>query len=324
MATRRLFLASLALSGAFGLIAPAYAQDWPQRPVKILVPYAAGGNSDVMARIVAQRLSEVLGQQFIVENRVGSNGALATEAVARSAPDGYTLLWAVLPPLAIQPALAKTPYDPVKDFAPITAVGTNPFVLLVNKTVPVTTVTEFIDHVRKQPGRMNYAVGAVGSVTHLAMASFLKRAGLEMTSVAYRGNAPALADVVAGHVPTMFSNLSDALPQAAAGTIRLLAVSSTQRAPQIPNVPTVSESGFPGYDMITWNGLMAPAGTPAAIVDRIAAEVAAGVKDAKFAERLVGIGVDPLGNSPKEFAAMVAADVVQWADAVTTVGIKSQ
>jgi tripartite-type tricarboxylate transporter receptor subunit TctC len=324
MATRRLFLASIALFGAFGLSAPAYPQDWPQRPVRILVPYAAGGNSDVMARIVAQRLSEVLGQQFIVENRVGANGAIATEAVARSAPDGYTLLWAPLPPLVIQPALAKTSYDPVKDFAPITAVGTNPFVLLVNKTIPATTVAEFIDHVRKQPGKINYAVGAVGSVTHLAMASFLKRAGLDMPSVVYRGNAPALADVVAGHVPTMFSNLSDALPQAAAGTIRLLAVSSTQRAPQIPNVPTVSESGFPGYNMITWNGLMAPAGTPAAIVDRVAKEVATACKDPKFIERLVGIGVDPLGNSPKEFAAMIAADVPQWAEAVTTAGVKSQ
>jgi len=324
MATRRLFLVSLALTGAFSLIGQAYAQSWPERPVRILVPYAAGGNSDVMARIVAQRLSEVLGQQFVVENRLGANGAIATEAVARSAPDGYTLLWGVLPPIAIQPALTKTSYDPVKDFVAISAVGTNPFVLLVNKNVPVKTVAEFVDHVRKQPGKITYAVGSIGSVTHLAMAMFLKRAGLDMPNVAYRGNAPALADVVAGHVPTMFSNLSDAMPQAAAGAIRLLAVSSAQRAPQIPDVPTVSESGFPGYNMITWNGLMAPAGTPAAIVERIAAEVAKACKDPKFAERLVSIGVDPLGNSPKDFAAMIAADVPQWAEAVTTAGVKSQ
>jgi tripartite-type tricarboxylate transporter receptor subunit TctC len=152
MATRRLLVASLVLSGVCGLIGPAFAQEWPQKPVRILVPYAAGGNSDVMARIVAQRLSEVLGQQFVVENRLGANGALASEAVARSAADGYTLLWAVLPPIAIQPALAKTAYDPVKDFAPITAVGTNSFVLVVNKNMPVTTVAEFVDHIRSQPG----------------------------------------------------------------------------------------------------------------------------------------------------------------------------
>jgi tripartite-type tricarboxylate transporter receptor subunit TctC len=244
--------------------------------------------------------------------------------VARSPADGYTLLWAVLPPLVIQPAMAKTSYDPVKDFAAISAVGTNPFVLVVNKGLPVKTVAEFVDYVRGRPNQLNYAVGAVGSVTHLAMALFLKRAGLEMTNVNYRGNAPAMADVVAGHVPTMFSNLSDALPHAASGAIRLLAVSSEKRAAQIPDVPTVSESGFPGFNMITWNGLMAPAGTPGAIVDRIATEISIAVKDRRFVERLVNFGVDPLGNSPDKFAAMVAADVVQWAEAVQIAGIGSQ
>ncbi|HKA71732.1 MAG TPA: tripartite tricarboxylate transporter substrate binding protein [Xanthobacteraceae bacterium] len=324
MVPRRLFLTLVTSLCVLGLSAAAQAQEWPQRPLRILVPYAAGGNSDLMARIVAQRLSESLKQQVVVENRLGANGALATEAVARAPADGYTLLWAVLPPLVLQPAIAKTPYDPVKDFVPITAVGTNPFVLVVNKSLPAHNVADFVSYVRARPNQLAYAVGTVGSVTHLAMALFLKRAGLEMTNVAYRGNAPALADVVSGQVPTMFSNLSDALAHVDGPAIRLLAVSGKQRAAQIPDVPTISESGYPGYDMITWNGLMAPAGTPRTIIDRLAKEVASAVKDAKFAERLVTFGVDPLGNRPDEFAAMIASDIPQWSEAARIAGIKPQ
>ena len=236
---RRLCIPLLAAAAVvFG--APAQAQDWPQRPVRIIGPYAAGGNADVLARLTAQRLSEAFGQQFMVENRVGGNGVIAAEAVARAAPDGYTLMWGVLPPVAIQPAMTKVPYDPIKDFAPISVVGTNPFVLVVNKDVPAKSVKEFIAWVKSQPGKLSYAEGAVGSLTHLAMALFLKRAGIEMTNVSYRGNAPALTDVVAGHVPTMFSNVSDALPQIQAGSIRALAVSSDTRVPQLPDVPTVA------------------------------------------------------------------------------------
>ena len=322
MVPRRSFLTLVTSLCMLGLSVAAQAQEWPQRPLRIIVPYAAGGNSDLMARMVAQRLGETFRQQVVVENRLGANGALATEAVARSPADGYTLLWAVVPPLVIQPALTKTPYDPVKDFAPISAVGTNPFVLVVNKNLPASNVVEFVKYVRARPNELTYAVGTVGSVTHLAMALFLKRAGLDMPYTAYRGNAPALADVVAGHVPTMFSNLSDALAHVDGAAIRLLAVSGKQRAKQIPDVPTISESGYPGYDMITWNGLMAPAGTPKAIIDRIANDVAAAVKEPKFAERLVSFGVDPLGNRPDEFAAMIASDIPQWSEAVQIAGIK--
>jgi tripartite-type tricarboxylate transporter receptor subunit TctC len=300
------------------------AQSWPQRTVKILVPYAAGGNSDGIARIVAQRLGEKLGQSVIVENRVGANGALAADAVARAAPDGYTLLWAVTPPMTIGPAMAKVAYDPIKDFAPISIVGSNAFVLLVNKDFPPKSVAEFIAYVRGQKDKMPYAEGSAGSLTHLAMAVFLKRAGLDMTNVSYRGNAPALTDVIAGHLQVMFSNVSDALPQAASGAVRLLAVSSDKRAPQIPEVPTVAESGFPGFNVLTWNGLVAPAGTPKAIVERVAHEIAEAVKDPKFVERLETYGVDPVGNTPEEFAKTIAADVALWADAVKMTGLAYQ
>ena len=303
---------------------PVAAQDWPQRPVKIIVPFAPGGNADGMARMLAQRLGEVFGQQFVVENRTGAGGAIAVEAVARAPADGTTLLWGVQPQIVILPAMTKVPYDPVKDLVPISVLATNPFVLVVNGALPVKSVKEFVDYVRGQPQKLSYAISGLGSVAHLSMALFLKRAGLDMTPVAYRGNAPAMADVVAGHVPTMFSSLADALPQAASGGIRILAVSGEQRVAQIPDVPTVAEAGYPGFKVITWNGLMAPAGTPKAIVDRIAAEMARAVKDPKFAERLTAFGVDPLGNTPGEFAALIAREIPLWAEAVDLAGVKSQ
>ncbi len=323
MRPRTIILLALAILVSLAASA-AQAQGWPQKPVRILVPYAAGGNSDGMARIVAQRLGDRLGQTFIVENRAGANGAIASEAVARAAPDGYTLLWAVTPPLTISPAMSKVSYDAVKDFAPISVLGTNAFVLLVNKDFPAKSVREFIAYVRAQPNKMAYAEGSAGSLTHLSMALFLKRAGLDMTNVSYRGNAPALTDVIAGHLPVMFSNVSDALPHAASGAVRLLAVSGDRRAPQIPDVPTVAESGFPGFNVITWNGLAAPAGTPKPIVDAMAAEIARAVKDPAFVERLQSYGVDPVGNSPAEFAAMIAADVALWAEAVKGAGLAAQ
>ena len=312
----------LAASNAFG--AQAQAQPWPSRTVRIVVPYAAGGNSDVMARVVAQRLTEAFGQTFIVENRVGANGALAADTVIRSGPDGYTLLWAITPPMTIAPAMSKLNYDPIKDFAPISAVAINGFVLVVNKDFPPKTLAEFIAYVKAQKEKMSYAEGTAGSVTHLSMALFAKRAGLDMTNVSYRGNAPAMNDVIAGHLKTMFSNLSDALPQAAAGTIRMLAVSTAQRAPQAPDVPTIAESGFPGFNVVTWNGLAAPAGTPREIIDKIAGEIGRAVKDPQFADRLKAAGADPLGNTPDEFAAMIKADTATWADAVAVTGLKAQ
>lgn len=316
----RMLLASLAIFAISGLSHPAQSQDWPQRPVKIVVPFAPGGNADGMARMVAQRFNDVFNQQFVVENRTGAGGAIAVEGVARSPADGLTLLWGVQPQIVILPAMTKVPYDPVKDLAPISVLGTNPFVLVVNGKLPVKTVPEFVTYVRAQPGKPSYGSSGLGSVAQLAMALFLKRANLEMTAVHYRGNAPALADVIAGHVPAMFSSLADALPHAASGAVRLLAVSGAKRASQIPDVPSIAETGYPGYNVVTWNGLMAPAGTPKPIVDKIAAEMARAVKDAKFAERLIAYGVDPLGNSPAEFTQLIAAEIPLWIEAVNLAG----
>ncbi len=217
---------------------------WPQRPVTIIVPFAAGGNTDGFARMAGQRLGEAFGQAFIVENRPGASGAIAADLVAKAQPDGYTLFLAALPVMAVVPAVNKVRYNSLKDFAPISNIATNPFALVVNKDLPVTTLQGFVDYVRAHKGNMSYGSAGVGSLNHLSMALFLKQAGLEMIHVPYKGNAPALADVVAGHVQAMFSNLSDALPQTNGGNVRMIAVSSQQRSPLAKDVPTVAEFGL--------------------------------------------------------------------------------
>jgi len=320
MQARRFLLVSLAIFAALSLARPAQCLDWPDKPVRIIVPFAAGGNNDIIARIIAQRLGEVFGQQFVVDDRPGASGTIAAQATARAPADGYTLLFANVSVIAIAPAMMRTAYDPVKDFAPICNIGTYPVVLVVHPSTPVTNVAGFVDYVRRQPVKLAYATSGPGSLSHLGMAMFLKRAGLDMTPVMYRGGAPALGDVIAGHVATYFANLPVAVPQGESGALRLLAVSTEKRAPQIPDVPTFIESGFPGFKILTWNGLMAPAGTPRAIIDRIATEISLAVQDRKFAELLVKNGIDPLGSGPEDFAATIAADVALWGEAVRIAG----
>jgi tripartite-type tricarboxylate transporter receptor subunit TctC len=320
----KLIAALLPMLAVLLAIPSAQAQSWPNKPVTVVVPYAAGGNTDGIARMISQRLSEALGQQFVVENRGGGGGALAADFVARAQPDGYTLFVTAAPVFAIVPKMMKVKYDPLQNFAPISNIATNPFVLVVNKDIPVKSVAGFVAYVKEQKNKLSYGSAGQGSLMHLSMALFLKAAGIDMIHVPYKGNAPALSDVIAGHVPAMFSNLSDALPQIAAGSVRPLAVSGSKRAPQIPDVPTVAESGYPNFNAITWNGLVAPAGTPKEIVEKVAREVAAAVGDTKFVEKLAGYGVDPLGNTPEEFSRMIAADVATWAAALEAAGIQQQ
>lgn len=318
------FAAALALIAVLGVARTAQSQDspasWPQKPVRIVTPFAAGGNTDGNARIIAHHLGEAFGQQFIVDYRPGASGAIAAETVARSPADGYTLFLAALPQLAIVPALVKTSYDPAKDFVPISNVGTNPFVLVVHPSLPAKTLPEFIEHARRQNGKLAYAASGAGSLSHIAMALFVKRAAMEMVPVTYKGGATPLTDVLAGHVPSYLTSVSGVLPHTARSALRPIAVSGRQRASQMPDVPTFIEAGFPGFTILTWNGLLAPAGTPKEIVDRIAQEVARAAKDPKVAGRLAANGVDPLGDSPQEFAATIAADIVFWADAVKEAG----
>jgi tripartite-type tricarboxylate transporter receptor subunit TctC len=316
----------LFLAAAVLMASAAQAQTWPQRPVKLLVPFAAGGNIDVMGRLAAARLSEALGQQFIVENRVGGNGSIAAQEVARAAPDGYTLFWAPTSVIATFPAITKVNYDPVKSFAPVSLFTVAPQMLVTNPKFPPTSVAEFVTHVKAQKEKLAYAGGGgPGSSSNLIMAIFLKRAGLEMTNVSYRGTAPAMTDLIAGHIPTMFVPISEALPQGRANLIRMLAVSSRTRSLEAPDVPTLAEQGFPGFHMVSWTGLMAPANTPKDIVERMSGELARALKDAGFVEQIRKAGNEPAHDaSPAEFAAFIAQEIALWGEAVKVAGVTLQ
>jgi tripartite-type tricarboxylate transporter receptor subunit TctC len=319
---RRVLRVTLACLCLLGLVGSASAQSWPDRPIKLLVPFAAGGNIDVTGRLVAARLSEALGQQMVVENRVGGGGIIAMEAIQRAAPDGYTLLWASTNVMAIVPATNKVKYDPVKDFAPISQLGSSPQVLLVNAKVPAKTVAEFVAYAKAQAQPLAYGGGGgPGSASNLIMALFLNRADLKMTSVSYRGTAPALTDVIGGQIPTTFVPISEAVAQATNPNIRLLAVSSGQRSERLPDVPSIAET-YPGYNAVSWTGMLAPAGTPKAIIDKIAGEMARAAKDPKFIALLRDNGIDPAIEGPEKFAALIAAEIPNWAKAVDIAGVK--
>lgn len=311
-----------ALLGALLALASfsAQAQQWPARNVRIIVPFPAGGNTDSIARIAADHLTQKLAQPFVVENRPGAGGAIAAEAVARAPADGYTLFLAALPQLAILPAIAKVPYDPVKDFAPVSIIGRNMFALALHPSVPAKSLREFVDHVKSKSERLPYASAGAGTVSHLSVALLLHRAGIDMLNVPYKGGPPALADVIAGHALLYFGNLTEITPQARAGKVRVIAVSGDRRAALLPDVPTVAEQGFPGYRTETWNSLVAPAGTPAAIIKRLADEIAVATRDPAVIAKLDAIGVEPVGNSPAEFAQVLEADIRTWGEAARISG----
>jgi tripartite-type tricarboxylate transporter receptor subunit TctC len=278
--------------------------------------------TDSLARITAEWLSQRLGQPVIAENRPGASGAIAAEFAARADPDGYTLFSAATPQLSIVPHVQKISYDPLKDFAPISIVGTNPFALGCNANLPPNTLKEFVEHVKARPGQLSYASPGTGSVGHLSMALFLARAGLKMEAVLYKGGGPAMVDVLAGHVPCYFGNLNELIPHAGTGRMKLYAVSGATRAAQLPNVPTVAEQGYPGFRTVTWNGYVAPANTPREVIERVAREIGAACKDATFAGRLNKIGVDPVCSTPAEFSQAIRDDLQTWKEAVQAAGMK--
>lgn len=332
MLSRRLLLGSAAAGTLLATVGPAWSQassqpssqNWPQQRVRIILPFAPGGNADFIIRVIADRLAQRFGQPFVVESRPGAAGAIAAETVARAEADGYTLLLGSPSQISITPLLTRTAYDPVTDFAPISVIGTNPKVWAVPAALPVATFPEFVDYVRKRPDQFAYADAGAGSIAHLSTALVLKRTGLRMFRVSYKGNAPSTTDLVAGRVSVSFTNLSAVLPYFTDRSLKLLAVANERRSPLIPTVPTFAEAGFPGIVILTWNGLMAPAGTPRVIVDRIAGEVASAVKDPAIAERLASGGVDPVGNTPDEFASLIAADISLWKEAIKIAGMEAR
>jgi tripartite-type tricarboxylate transporter receptor subunit TctC len=308
-----------------GVVAPVGSQSlWPERPVRVIVPFPPGGLTDGIARLIGQQLGESLGHPFVLENVGGAAGAIAASMVARAPADGYTLLIASLTQFAILPAMEAVAYDPIKDFTPVSNIAIAPFVLMINAAIPVHTVKEFVDYVRINPGRATYASGGVGSVSHLSMALFLKRAGIEMIHVPYKGGAPAIGDLMAGNVAAYFGTRTDAIQQLHGGAIRLLAVSDDMRSVQLPAAPTLAECGYPDFRTIAWNGLAAPAGTPAAIIGKVADAVRAATGRGEFVRRLNQIGVDPVADGPQAFAATIEADIPRWAEAVRASGARLQ
>jgi len=303
--------------------ATALAQAWPQRPVKVVVPFAAGGNTDAQARIMAESLRVAFGQPFVVENRAGASGAIAAEFVARAPADGYTLFFAASPQISTVPLVQKVNYDPLRDFAPISIVGINPFVLGVHVSVPAKSLREFVEYAKSRPGQLNYGSAGAGTLIHLSSELFLARAGLRMAHVPYKGGGPAVTDLVAGQVQMVLGNPSDFIQQAKGGRIVLLGVSSARRAPKLPEVPPIADT-YPGFDIVTWNGFLAPAATPQAIVEQLAKEVARAVREPVTAQRLEGIGVDPVGNTPAEFTEFIRRDAPLWREAVNAAGIKPE
>jgi tripartite-type tricarboxylate transporter receptor subunit TctC len=315
----RRWFASLAV--ALTLLPGAHAQPkWPERPVRIVVPYAAGGNTDAIARLASERLTNAFGTQFIVDNRAGAGGAIAAEFVSKAAPDGYTLFVAALSQFGPVPLTQKVNYNPLKDFAPISNIGANGFVIATHSSVPVKTIREFIDYVKARPNQLNYGSGGSGSLTHLAAALFLQRAGVQMVHVPYKGGAPALADTLAGQVQMYAGSPSELIPHAKTGKINLLGISSSQRNAQLPDVPTIAET-LPGFKSTTWNGLLAPAGTPQPVINAMAAEMAKAFKDPVFLDKLARLGLDPVPGSPQEFGDSIRGDYAMWRDVIKSVGL---
>src|SRR5258708_8238394 len=277
----------LGLTWGLGLAwaGPAAAENWPQKPVKLVVPFAAGGNSDGVARLIAQPLSQAFNQQFVVEDRPGANGVIASEYVARASPDGYTLLMATTAQMAVAPDIGKVLYAPAKDFAPVWAVSQSAFVIAINKTIAATNLREFIDYVKDRPGKLAYGSGGVGSLSHLTSALFLKKAGLDMVHVVYKGGAPATVDLLAGQLPMTAQNFSDLLPHVGSPDIRLLAGSTLNRTPFLPPLPPLHQSRYPAFYTLTPTALLSPAQTPPEIVERLRPACAPPRPDPKLLER---------------------------------------
>ena len=317
------FAILLALCLPLCLASPLQAQDWPTRPLKIIVPYAAGGNTDAIARLLAPRLAELLGQAVTVENKAGGGGMIAADFVAKAPPDGYTLLMSSTGPHVVMPALApKIPYDPVKDFAPVSNVGNNALVLLVHPGVPAKNVAELIALLKREPDKWSVGSGGIGSTTHMSGELFKSIAGVSMTHIPFKGGAPLAVAALGGEVPISFNNMFDALPHMKAGKLRGLAVTSAKRQAQAPDLPTLAESGLPGYELGPWNGVVAPAKTPPEIVNRLSSMIQKIVREPAFQSRLNDIGSVAIGDTPEQFRAYIAVELTRWSKVVRDSGTK--
>ena len=304
------------------LALPVAAQNYPTRAVRLVVPSSPGGGTDISARILAPQLTQFLGQQVVVENRPGAGTMIGGEAVARAAPDGYTLLMGIST-LAINPAMyRKVPYDALKDLAPISQAVSLSNVLVVHPSLPAKSVKEFVALVKPRPGQINFASAGVGTSPHLSMELFLVMTGLKMLHVPYKGSGPGVTDLIAGHVPAMMPNMLSAQPHIKSGRLRALGVTGSKRAPGADDIPTIAEAGVPGYEAVQWYGVLAPAGTPRDIISKLHTGVVRALQNPEVRQRLLNDGAEPIGSSPEEFAAYLRSETAKWAKVTQAAGIK--
>jgi tripartite-type tricarboxylate transporter receptor subunit TctC len=318
-ALRGLLLALTVGVGGHAVAQPAY----PSKPIRFLVGFPPGGTNDIVARIVAQKLTENLSQSVVVENRGGANTAIATELMTRAVPDGYTILLNA-PGHATNPALMKLSFDPIKDFAFITLVAETPNLVVVHPSFPPRTVKELIALSRKRPGEINYASSGTGTTVHLSAELFQHMTGVKWVHIPYKGGGPAVTELLAGQTSIMFGNLPTAIQYARDGRLRALAVTGGRRSPAVPNVPTVAESGVPGFEVTAWYGVSAPAKTPRAIIERLNSEFVRAIKAGDVQSRLTNAGAEPVGNTPEQYSAFMQNEIAKWAKVIAAAGIKGE
>jgi tripartite-type tricarboxylate transporter receptor subunit TctC len=307
-----------------GVAAPASAEGWPDRPVRLVVGFAAGGGSDIGGRLYAAALSERLGQPVQVENRTGAGGLLATELVAHAAPDGYTLLACTIGHVLAPLLYKKLSFDPKKDFAPISATATLANILVVHNALPIHTLGDLIARAKAEPGKLSYGSSGIGGSLHLTMEIFKSMAGVDIVHVPYRGGAAALTDVIGGHVDMMFGNATEQVAAVRGGQVRALAVSSATRLKMLPDVPTVAEAGVPGFDVVSWYGVCAPAGVPEPILAKLSAETIAALQSPDYQRRVLEQGIEPAPMTRAQYAAFLDAQSIKWTKAVKDAGIKPE
>ena len=307
------------------VMAPAQAQTYPSKAVRFVVPFVAGGPTDIQGRMLGEKLSQRLGQQFIIDNRGGANGNIGMELTAKAPPDGYTIVIATVGTWAVNPSLYKSmPYDPVRDFAPVMQVSGSPGVLVVHPSVPAKSVKELVALARAKPGKLDYGSSGVGGFGHISGALFGLMTKTEMVHIPYKSSAPSLTDLIAGQVSMMFANTLSVLPYVNAGRLRALAISSAKRSAAAPSIPTIAENGMPGFDSVTWFGVLAPAGTPRDIINKLGTELRRIAQTRAVADQLIAQGADPLGSSAEEFAARIKSDIAKWTVIIKAAGIKAE
>jgi tripartite-type tricarboxylate transporter receptor subunit TctC len=306
-------------------ISLAYAQPYPSKPTRIVVGFTAGGPSDIVARIVAQQLTERMGQSFIVENRVGATGTIGAELVAKASPDGYALYLASQTTHAVAPYMyAKVGYDPLKDFATVVRVVHNPLLMVVNPSFPVTSIKELIALAKARPGQINFATGGIGSSPHMSMELFKSTTRIDMVPIHYKGDGAAIIDVIGGQVPMLTSSMSALMPYVKSGKMRGVAVTGLKRSTVAPEFPTIAESGLPGFEVITWFGILAPAATPKDVVNRLNTEIVASVSLPNVREQLTKMGFEIVANTPEQYAVFLREENVKWGKVVKDLGLRAE